>query len=109
MGDIEHLRAAVMVALKNLEQIEKQEGPEQKERIRQEGERFLNTAMEIWHYYRERYELSKPPPAFLAKAKEVWELKEQGLSPKEICKRAKVNGVTYLNMITEWPKWRGKE
>lgn len=104
MDDIEQIRAAVTGALKQLEELEQQEGPDQKEQIRQVGERFLQSAMRVWHYYRERYELDKPPPAFLAKAKEVWELRQQGLEPKEVCRRAKVSRVTYLNMITEWPK-----
>ena len=103
--DIEHLRAAVVEALDELEQAAGLEEQERKERIRQTGKRFLDTSKAIWHYYRERYELDKPPPAYLLRAKKLWELREQGLDPGEICRRAGIKRVTYCYLIAEWQRW----
>ena len=92
-------------ALDELEQAAGLEEQERKERIRQTGKRFLDTSKAIWHYYRERYELDKPPPAYLLRAKKLWELREQGLEPGEICKRAGIKRVAYCYLIAEWQRW----
>lgn len=73
---------------------------------RQEAETCLNQLWqrmgEINQYYRNKFNMDDPPKEWLELGKRIVDMQEQGISPKEICKRLHIKGVTYLNALTEY-------
>lgn len=105
MQRIEVLEVAIGEALKDLKLLEALGKDDQRERLKENINKLHELVGQVHDYYRDTYEIDKPPPERLAKAKEVWSLREQGLGPKEICKRAKVSRQQLYYLIADWQRW----
>ena len=61
---------------------------------------------EINLYYRRKFGMDEPPREWLELGRKVVDMQEQGISPKEICKRLHIKPVTYLNALTEYKSYQ---
>lgn len=77
---------------------------------REEAETCLNQLWqrmsEINSYYRRKFGMDEPPREWLELGRKVVDMQEQGISPKEICKRLHIKGVTYLHAMTEYKSYQ---
>ena len=77
---------------------------------RQEAETCLKQLWqrmgEINTYYRNKFNMDDPPAEWLELGKRIVDMQEQGISPKEICKRLHIKPVTYLNLLKEYKSYR---
>ena len=96
--------------LKNLQICETYE--EQGEETRQEVRDLLNDLDEyvgkVRSYYRQKYELDRPPSERIELGRQICELQEQGLKPTEIMRLLKVKRGSYYHLITEYHQWGRK-
>lgn len=105
MQKIEILEVAIGEALKDLRLMEVLNKADQKERLKANIYKLHELVGQVHNYYRDTYEIDKPSTEKLAKARQVWELREQGLGPNEICKRAKVNRGQLYYLLADWQRW----
>lgn len=77
---------------------------------REEAETYLQQLWqrmgEINTYYRNKFNMDDPPKEWLELGRKVVDMQEQGISPKEICKRLHIKPVTYLNALTEYKSYQ---
>lgn len=100
----------ISAILKNLQVCESYE--DQGEKTRQEVKNLLDEldkyAGKVRAYYRQKYELDKPPAARIELGRKICELREQGLEPNEIMKRLGVKRGSYYYLIAEYNQWGRK-
>ena len=79
-------------------------------KTRQEAEACLSEmwkkAGELNLYYREKFGMDDPPAEWVELGKRIVDLQEQGIAPKEICRRLNIKRVMYLHILTEYNAYR---
>ena len=88
--EIVRLRSDLLESIEKLEQLEGHEGADQAERIRAEGKRFMDLALQVWSYYQDTYKPDRPAATRLTSPEHVWRLKNPRFSFAEQCKQAGV-------------------
>lgn len=57
---------------------------------------------EINSYYRRKFGMDDPPAEWLELGKRIEDLRAQGVSPSEICKRLHIKKAMYLHILAEY-------
>jgi hypothetical protein len=61
---------------------------------------------ELNRYYRNKFGMDDPPKEWLELGKRIEDLRAQGVSPADICKRLHIKKVMYLNLLTEYKSYQ---
>jgi hypothetical protein len=61
---------------------------------------------EINTYYRRKFGMDDPPAEWLELGKRIEDLRAQGVSPGDICKRLHIKKAMYLNLLTEYKSYQ---
>ena len=98
MQEIETLSIRIAGILEDLRLYDGLPRPDEqtKDDIRALLEDLLIYSGKVRDYYREKYELDRPSDKILELGRQAYELQQQGLAGKEICK--KVKGLTMGNL-----------
>jgi hypothetical protein len=77
---------------------------------REEAETCLNQLWqrmgEINTYYRNKFGMDEPPEEWLELGKRIEDMRGQGVSPSEICKRLHIKKAMYLHILAEYIGYR---
>ena len=77
---------------------------------REEAETCLNQLWqrmgEINTYYRNKFGMDDPPAEWLEMGKRIEDMRVQGVSPSEICKKLHIKKVMYLHILTEYTSYK---
>ena len=65
-------------------------------------------AGEINLYYRAKFGMDDPPAEWIELGKRIVDLQEQGIAPKEICRRLNIKRAVYLHILTEYRMFRDR-
>lgn len=110
MKESKQMETAIKGILKSLLMLESQK--EQDEQTRQDIAAMLGNLWEftgkVNAYYRDKYELDKPSSHLLETGRQIFELREQGLSQGEICKRLGIRRGIYYHLLVEYQHYRRK-
>jgi hypothetical protein len=61
---------------------------------------------ELNRYYRNKFGMDDPPKEWLEMGKRIEDLRAQGVSPADICKRLHIKKAMYLNLLTEYKSYQ---
>lgn len=77
---------------------------------REEAEACLNQLWqrmsEINTYYRNKFGMDEPPEEWLKLGKRIEDMRGQGVSPADICKKLHIKKVMYLHILTEYKSYQ---
>lgn len=77
---------------------------------RQEAETCLKLLWqrmsEINNYYRNKFSMDDPPAEWLELGKRIEDMRAQGVSPGDICKKLHIKKVMYLHLLTEYKSYQ---
>ena len=61
---------------------------------------------EINTYYRNKFGMDDPPVEWLELGKRIEDMRAQGVSPGDICKKLHIKKVMYLHLLTEYKSYQ---
>ena len=107
MQEIEKRIGAILKSLQKCESYEEQ-GEETRQEVKRLLDEFGEYAGKVRSYYRQKYELDRPPAERLELGRKICELREQGADPAAIMKKLGVKRASYYHLIAEYKQW-GRE